>query len=342
MNPEIYSHFHEKIIRSYLINSKVENTTFTINSDDSAPVLSVVVPSYNVEKYLWNGIISIINHKNSHKLEVLIVDDGSKDKTAEIGKKLEAFCEKAGKKIVRLISKENGGHGSTINVGIREAKGKYIRIVDGDDTLDSVQFSQLIDILETETSDIVLTKYMEDFSLWNGLVIKDTYPFMIPGKKYRFEDLCFEGYGFNEWGPILACSTYRTDFIRNADFQLSEKCFYVDVELNTFISLACKTISYYPLNIYRYLLGRVGQSVSKAAYMRNYKNHEHVTMRVIKSLMEKKSEISQARYEYILNKIVLKMIITQYIVSVEFYNAPGPFRSFEKRLKEYPELLTIS
>lgn len=317
-------------------NTKERN--FNVDNISENPILTVIVPSYNVEKYLWNGIISLINHKNSSKMEILIIDDGSKDKTAEIGAKLERLTTSNNKSIVRLISKENGGHGSTINVGIENARGKYTKIMDGDDTLDSYYLCELIDILEREDSDIVLNNYMEDYAYLNALNFIKPYEFMLPGMQYNFEDLCYEGYGFGTWGPILACSSYRTDFLKNINFKLLEKCFYVDVQLNTHISLACKTIVYYPLNIYRYLLGRNGQSISKESYMRNYKHHEKVTVKVIEALLEKEKEISKCRKDYVINMLILKLLITQYIITVEFYNSPKPFREFEKQLKKYPEL----
>lgn len=306
------------------------------------PVLTVIVPAYNVEKYLWNGVMSLIDHNNSSKMEVLIIDDGSKDKTAEIGAKLEELTNCNGKSIVRLISKENGGHGSTINIGIENAKGKYTKIMDGDDTVDSYYMRNLIDILENEDSDIVLNNYMEDYAYLNVLNYIRPYEFMIPGMQYNFEDLCYEGYGFSTWGPILACSSYRTDFLQNINFKLLEKCFYVDVQLNTYISLACKTIVYYPLNIYRYLLGRNGQSISKESYMKNYKHHEKVTMKVIEALIEKEDKISKCRKNYVIDMLILKLLTTQYIITVGFYNSPKPFREFESQLKNYPELYNDS
>ena len=91
-------------------------------------ILTVTVPSYNVEKFLENTLDSFVDERVLDDIEVLIVDDGSKDKTAEIGRKYEEKYPDT----FRVISKENGGHGSTINRGIGEAKGKYFKVVDGD------------------------------------------------------------------------------------------------------------------------------------------------------------------------------------------------------------------
>ena len=103
-------------------------------------ILTVTVPSYNVEKFLENTLDSFVDERVLDDIEVLIVDDGSKDKTAEIGRKYEEKYPDT----FRVISKENGGHGSTINRGIGEAKGKYFKVVDGDDWVDQDGFAELI------------------------------------------------------------------------------------------------------------------------------------------------------------------------------------------------------
>ena len=95
-------------------------------------ILTITVPSYNVEKFLENTLDSFVDERVLDAIEVLVVDDGSKDRTAEIGKGYEAKYPGT----FRVISKENGGHGSTINRGIKEARGKYFKVVDGDDWVD--------------------------------------------------------------------------------------------------------------------------------------------------------------------------------------------------------------
>ena len=329
--------YEQTIAKELKIFKNEKEIGLEVKNQNASPLLTIVVPSYNVEKYLWNGIITLLNQPYNDKLEILIVNDGSTDSTAKIAEKLTKLTNDKKEKIIRVINKENGGHGSTINKGISIAKGKYLKIMDADDTVDSIEFSKLIKILESEDSDIILNNYIEDYAYDNVLNFKNIYNFMIPGVKYNFEDLCYEGYGFNEWGPILSCSTYKTELLRKANFKLSEKTFYVDMELNENISLACETITYYPLNVYRYLLGRSNQSVAKSSYMRNYKHHEKVTINLIKTLYKNQEKISNIRREYIVKKIILPMIKTQYVVTIEFYNKGKPFREFEKELKKYPE-----
>lgn len=308
---------------------------FKIKDNTKKPILSVIIPAYNVEKYLWNGVMTLINVKNANKLEILVINDGSTDSTLDVALGLDKMINNPS--IFRVINKENGGHGSTINRGIKEARGKYIKIVDGDDTVDSLQFEKLIDILENEDTDIILNDYMEDIALENKLNYKCIYFFMKEGYQYNFDELCYDGYGFDEWGPILSCSTYKAEMLRNANFKLSEKCFYVDMELNTYISIACSTIKYYPMYVYRYLQGRPNQSITKKSYMKNYKNHEHVTLRIINILYENKEKITPVRERYITNKLILKMVIAQYNIVINYLKSGKAFREFEREFKKYPE-----
>lgn len=92
-------------------------------------VLTVVIPSFNVEKYLRQTLESLRNEEILENVEVLIVDDGSTDDTAKIGREYE----KRYPQTYRVISKTNGGHGSTINCGIEQSRGTFFKVVDGDD-----------------------------------------------------------------------------------------------------------------------------------------------------------------------------------------------------------------
>lgn len=301
------------------------------------PILSVIIPSYNVSLYLKNTVYSLLDHYNAGKIEVIIVNDGSKDDTAIIAKELIKKYKIGSTEIVKLIDKENGGHGSTINEGIKKAKGKYIKIVDGDDTVDSEEFAKLIDILEKEDSDIVLNNYIEDFAKDNYAHIMKIYTHLKPGVKYKFDDLCYPQYGFTSWGPILSCSSYKATMLKNSGYKLLEKTFYVDMQLNTYVAILCDTITYYDLNIYRYFLGRDGQSIAKNSYKRNYKHHENVCIKMLEAYFETFDVISLNKQRYIKNNLIIPMINTQYYICLNYFNNSKPFREFNKRLKQFPK-----
>ena len=102
--------------------------------------LTISIAAYNVENYLEKTLDSLIID-NLDKLEVLIVNDGSKDNTKKIAQK---YCKKYPNSI-KLIDKENGGYGSTINAGIKEATGKYFKQLDGDDWYNTENLNRLVE-----------------------------------------------------------------------------------------------------------------------------------------------------------------------------------------------------
>lgn len=351
-NPEEYcalsKMMHQDVKNKYntedIINKEMEMLTndSSLYWDIDIPeqkekILTIAIASYNVEKYLTNGVLSLIKSKVAENLEVLIINDGSKDNTAKIGKLLESLTTINGKSIVKLVDKENGGHGSAINKGIELATGKYFKLMDGDDYFDTEALEQLVECLKNEDVDMVLNNYVEDLAEFSIKRVKSLYEFMVPGMKYDIEDLCDETYGFGEWGPLLSTSTFRTQMLKDANFKISEKCFYVDMELNTYAFINAKTIKYYPLDIYIYYIGRAGQSVSKESYTRNYKNHEHVTLKLIEEYYNNKN-ISENKKKYLMRKIIMPLVKCQYMVTTEFLNNSVGFKSFDKQLKKYPEI----
>ena len=101
--------------------------------------------------------------------EILIINDGSTDSTSAIGKMYEQLTTVNGRSIVKLIDKENGGHGSGINKGIELATGKYFKVVDADDWVDEEQYDKLLKNLIHEDADLVLTDYCEARSFEDSL-----------------------------------------------------------------------------------------------------------------------------------------------------------------------------
>ena len=120
-------------------------------------LVSIIVPIYKVESYIEKCILSLLaqTYKN---IEVLLIDDGSPDKCGEI-------CEKWKKKDgrIKVIHKENGGLSDARKVGINEATGKYIMIVDGDDWIDPMTVEECIEIAERKNVDCVLYSYVREY-----------------------------------------------------------------------------------------------------------------------------------------------------------------------------------
>ena len=129
-------------------------------------VLTVLVPTYNVEKYLRRCLDSLLLPEVLEEIEVLVVNDGSKDGSADIAR----AYEKKYPQTVVFVDKENGGHGSTINVGIEKAQGTYFKVLDSDDWVNIGDFIEIdLNILHGEYFMMATTTYRTEVLRASGL-----------------------------------------------------------------------------------------------------------------------------------------------------------------------------
>ena len=122
-------------------------------------LLSVTVPCYNSQEYMSNCVESLL--KGGDRVEIIIIDDGSKDATGAIADEYAAKYPT----IVKVVHQENGGHGEGINSGLKNATGTFFKVVDSDDTV-SDDFPRFLDALEGAASDadLVVTNYVYTYS----------------------------------------------------------------------------------------------------------------------------------------------------------------------------------
>ena len=116
-------------------------------------VLTVAVPSYNAQSFLWQNIPTFLYDGAEGKVEVIIVDDGSKDDTPRIADEMKGRYPG----IINVVHKENGGHGSAVNSGIENANGKYFMVCDADDYVNTDSFRKLVDYLAEHDVDMAFT-----------------------------------------------------------------------------------------------------------------------------------------------------------------------------------------
>lgn len=139
--------------------------------------LSVIVPVYNVEKYLKRCINSILNQEYSY-FELILVDDGSTDKSGNI---CDEYADKD--KRIRVIHKENSGLSSARNIGIDVASGSYISFIDSDDYINPNMFKRLMDIANNNNTDIVSCNYIEfEGDKCDSIIVKDK-------KEYQYNNI---------------------------------------------------------------------------------------------------------------------------------------------------------
>lgn len=117
--------------------------------------LTVVIPAYNVAHYLTETLDSLVCCESVALLDLIIVNDGSTDRTEEVARRYVASYPES----VRCVSKENGGHGSGINVGLKLATGRYFSVMDGDDWGSSTALDRIMTVLATATEDVLAANF---------------------------------------------------------------------------------------------------------------------------------------------------------------------------------------
>ncbi len=175
-------------------------------------LLTIVMPSYNIQDYLSKGIQSFqqVDSKYKEKFEVLIVNDGSTDDTEKVAEEL------LGKDPLlngRVITKENGGHGSTINRGIQEAKGKFFKVIDGDDWVIPSEFEKFLNSLETIDTEMIITDFTEQH-VYNGTAIRNDFI-----DKYEVGNIYM---GIPDVRIPMHSVTYKTSILSKNNIRLSE------------------------------------------------------------------------------------------------------------------------
>lgn len=140
---------------------------------ENQPIVSVIIPVYNVEDYLCECIDSVINQTYKN-LEIILVDDGSTDSS---GKICDDYAEKDER--IRVIHKNNSGPSKTRNVGLEHTKGKYIYFLDSDDYIELNALEMLVQAAETNDADLVFFEahsFSDDGAEINqGYVVKGNY-----------------------------------------------------------------------------------------------------------------------------------------------------------------------
>lgn len=290
-------------------------------------ILTVIVPVYNTEKYIKRCLDSLDNKEINDKLEVLVVSDGSKDNAINIAKEYSKRLPDT----FKIVEKENGGHGSTINKGLELATGKYFRVLDSDDWVDNVNFVEFVKKLEDQDADLVVTDYSKEF-IYEGKSEKIVYKNLEPNKKYIFDK--FDLNILNGEYFVMATSTYKTEVLRKSNLKLMEKTFYVDMQYNVVPIPYVNSFVYFDLDIYRYFIGRLDQSVNTASFVKNHLNHDKVVKYLI-DYYSNLTDISDTKKEYI--RIILKYILfTHYSIYCIYFKKK---RQGYKLVKEFDKYL---
>lgn len=220
-------------------------------------LLTLAIASYNMEAFLDQCLESVTDPNIPNTLEVLVVNDGSKDRTSRIAHVYEQMRPD----IIKVIDKENGHYGSCINTALKYATGKYFRPLDADDWVNFNNLIALLNKLSSCTADLVIT----EFNVYKKSGIEHiTIPDKIEQDKiYDAKQFDVEK---NNCTSLFAMHgmTYRTNVLNNIGLKLHTGIHYTDTEYILLPLDNIESIIFYKLNIYQYNAMREGQSIQKS------------------------------------------------------------------------------
>ena len=256
-------------------------------------VLTVSIAAYNVEGYIEQTLEPFCNEAVADRVEVLIIDDGGTDRTLEIARGYQSRYPST----FVPVHKENGGWGSTVNTSIHRARGRYFKLLDGDDRFDPKTLPVILDQLEKTDVDLVYTPYTEFEDETNRIIrvigpVADT-PIGTVVDAARVAD----------WAPLnMHASTFKTSVLQDHRICVLEHCFYTDAEYYIKALSFCRSALLLDKPLYQYRVGRNGQSVSPESWKKHYPENE----RVIKELIafEASSDMSDKMRETVRGRIV--------------------------------------
>lgn len=291
-------------------------------------ILTVSIAAYNVSKYIRKALDSlVVDEAHMSALEVIVVNDGSTDNTSAIAKEYVRLYPQT----VRVIDKENGGYGSTINASLAVAAGKYYKLLDGDDWYDKDGLCGLIDYLSNIDADLIINPYYE---VKEGMELVPHHP-EIPPKSTSISSLHLTNKLFQMHGM-----TVKTDVLRGYGHPIAKHCFYTDIEYVFYCFAASETIARYERPVYNYRLDVNGQSVSLAGVQKHYRDHPVVTERICKCYENECQGFAGGKKEILSYAVTFSIygVFCHYMVLNNAGNHKKELMAFDKKMAEdYPK-----
>ena len=268
-------------------------------------LLSIAVPCYNSQEYMKNCIDSLLEGKDL--VEIIIVDDGSKDDTAAIADDYAAKYPN----IVKTVHQENGGHGEAVNTGLRNATGLYFKVVDSDDWVNKEAYLAILDKLREltggpQTLDMMISNFVYEKQGAKRKKVMRYKNYMPENKIFTWKEM-----GRMPVGKYILMHSviYRTGLLRDCKLELPKHTFYVD---NLFVYQPLpyvKTLYYMDVNFYRYFIGREDQSVHEDVMIRRIDQQLLVNRIMIDTIAEAKNVEKNIR-RYMLRYLDIIMAVS--------------------------------
>lgn len=239
-------------------------------------LLTYAIPCFNSSAYMDHCISSLLATAVPGEVEIVIIDDGStRDDTAE---KADSWHRRH-PDIIRAVHQENGGHGEAVNAGLRNATGRYFKVVDSDDWVNEDASRQVLEVLRRHRSDedcldLLISNYVYEHQV-DGTSKVIQYAGVLPENRvFGWDDI----HHFRPSQNLLMHSLiYRTEVLRGCGFELPRHTFYVD-NIYAYTPLPyCEKLYYLNCDYYRYFIGRDDQSVNERVMVQRIDQQLRVT-----------------------------------------------------------------
>lgn len=290
-------------------------------------LLTIIIPSYNMEKYLKTCCNSlIVNNALLEKIEILVINDGSKDNTSSIA---HEFQNRFPNSFI-VVDKENGNYGSCINKGLKIAHGKYVKVLDADDSFDTVVFEDYLRLLEKTDVDLIISDF--NFVDPSGkILLSQKYPFET---NKVLSPVIFPEDIVNYFA--MHAVTYKVKNLKSLSYVQTEGISYTDMEWIFLPMFNVKSFVYFNKPLYLYLYGREGQTVSPEAIKKNTGQGMKVSKKIIKDYIMHKELLSEESRGYVLNKLFERCAIQykHYLIENRSFSNISELIDFDAQLKE--------
>lgn len=271
-------------------------------------ILSIIIPTYNMEKYISKCLDSLLI-PSIDKLDIIIVNDGSKDKSSEIAHLYEKLYPDS----IRVIDKENGNYGSCINVALPTIQGKYVRILDADDTFDTENLEKFIDFLFQIETDLIISDYVT-ISENNKIIKKYNSELLNPNKLYELKKLLC----LNKKDLIAMHSfTYNSSIFSRFNYYQTEGISYTDSEWYIIPVIHCNSFCYYNKIIYKYLIGREGQTMDPSIFYKNVHNLITVADKISVIYYQTKDISKKETKDYLFYRLIELYYIIYFVILIK-------------------------
>ena len=271
--------------------------------------ISFAIPCYNSQDYMSRAIESILT--GGEEIEIIIVNDGSTDRTSEI-------AHEYGKQypdIIRVIDKENGGHGDAVNAGLDSARGKYFKVVDSDDWVDEESLQKILELLrnlEEEDSqiDMLVSNYVYEkvgASHKKCIHYRNALP---QDEVFRWDDM---GHFHLDQYILMHSVIYRTNMLKLSQLKLPKHTFYVDNIYVYYPLPHVRKIYYLDVDFYRYFIDRDDQSVNERNMIARVDQQIFVTKEMI-DMYDLRKITSKKLRQYMVNHLAIMMTVSSILL----------------------------